>query len=228
MAEQESLWYRIGYGLEQARGAAPRAARLRSLAERRPDKVARPRPPRPAAGEEAPKGDGYEALLGALATALGARALDLVPARRRPGLGRLLKAGAAGAGAAVLRELLRPMIASRGDGRTLQEAVAEAAVAGTARGLLYGAIVEPRLPGPAPVQGTLYGLLEYLASPWGGLAALVGRKAPHRKIPVLRSLFDDLGPEADTLADHLAFAVTLAVLYGSDVREVRHGGDAEA
>ncbi|MBW3535522.1 MAG: hypothetical protein KY453_09960 [Gemmatimonadetes bacterium] len=215
MADQESLWYRIGYGLEHARGAAPGGLRLRSLTERRDDKVTPRAPARPAAtgGEE--RDDGYDAVLAALAAALGSRALRLVPARRRPGLGGLLKAGAAGAGAAVLRELVRPLVAPRADGRTLQEAMGDAAVAGSARGLLYGALVEPRLPGPPLVRGLLFGYVEYLASPWGGLTRLAGRSAPHRRVPLLSSLFDDLGPEGDTLADHMVYAVALGLLYGS-------------
>ena len=85
----------------------------------------------------------------------------------------------------------------------------------TARGLLYGALVEPRLPGPALVRGTLYGTLEYLVSPWGGLTALAGPGAPHRRIPLLASLFDDYQRSDDSFADHLVFGVALALLYGN-------------
>lgn len=229
MADQDGLWYRIGYGLEHARGAVPGGLRLRSLAERRADKVTPRRPARPAAAAAVgtaspPSGDageaddasrdGHDALLAALAAALGSKVLHLAPVRRRPGLGRLVKAGAAGAGAAVLREVLRPLVTARADGRPLQEAVADAAVAGSARGLLYGALIEPRLPGPSLLRGLLFGYAEYLASPWGGLTKLAGQSAPHRSVPVLAGLFDDLGPHEDTLADHLAFSVTLALLYG--------------
>lgn len=215
MADQESLWYRLGYGLEHARGAALGGRRLRSLAERREDNVA-PRPPARPAAEPAGPGheDGYEAVVAALAAALGSRALHLVPARRRPGLGRLLKAGLAGAGAAVARELVRPLLVGRSDGRAPQEAVRDAAVAGAARGLLYGALVEPRLPGPPLVRGLLFGYVESLASPWGGLTRLAGRSAPHRQVPVLSALYDDLPPDEDTLADHLLYGATLALLYG--------------
>ena len=217
MADQEGLWYRLGYGLEQARGTAVRGGALRSLAERRRDNVAPREPARPAAGKSGGGGEeGYDALLAALAAALGSQALRLVPPRRRPGLGRLLKAGAAGAGAAVLREVLRPLLAGRHDGRTLQEAVGDAAVAGSARGLLYGALVEPRVPGPRLVRGLLFGYVEYLASPWGGLTRIAGKSAPHRHVPVLSALYDDLPPEEDTLADHLLYGLALAALYGAD------------
>lgn len=215
MADRDTLWYRIGYGLEQARGSGG-ALRLRSLAERRQDKVAPAPADRPAEGGAPAAGDdGYDAVLAALAAALGSQALRLVPPRRRPGIFRLLRAGAAGAGAAVARELLRPLLAPRADPRTLQEAVRDAAVAGSARGLLYGALVEPRLPGPAVLRGLLYGYVEYLASPWGGLTRLAGRSAPHRQIPLLAALYDDLGPEEDTLADHLGYGAVLGLLYGS-------------
>lgn len=228
MADQESVWYRIGYGLEQARGSAPRGLRLRSLTERRQDKVTSGDAPRPA-GEAAGAGgeQSYEAILAALAAALGSKALRLVPARRRPGIGRLVKAGAAGAGAAVLRELLRPLVAGRADGRSLEEAVQDAAVAGAARGLLYGSLVEPRLPGPSLLRGLAFGYVEYLASPYGGLTGIAGASAPHRQVPMLASLFEDLPPGEDTLADHLAYGVALALLYGAD--DVgRRGEDGEA
>jgi hypothetical protein len=100
-------------------------------------------------------------------------------------------------------------------------------MAGAARGLLYAAVLEPRLPGTATLRGLLYGSLEFAVSPWGGLTSLLGERAPHRRIPMLRGLFDDYALGDDSYLDHLAFGVALALLYGSPPYEPDSSGIEE-
>jgi hypothetical protein len=221
MSESPSIWFRIGYALERAR-QEPLIGRLEGLAERRNGREIEPKDrARQVARQSAegaapaPREDALDALLTAGAGAIAGKLVGLVPARRTPGVVGLLRAGAAGAGAALLRELLDPLL--RGEKRLapLGPEAAEAAFAGAARGLLYGAVLEPRLPGPTALRGVLYGSLEFVVSPWGGLTSLLGDRAPHRRIPMLRGLFEDYALGDDSYVDHLAFGVALALLYGS-------------
>jgi len=107
----------------------------------------------------------------------------------------------------------------------LGDAAREAALSGVARGLTYGALVEPNLPGPSLVRGLAYGLVEHLTSPWGGLTALAGRRGPHR-LPVLSELLEDLGPGGETLVEHLAFGLAVSTLQGT-ARETHAGPDED-
>ena len=113
MADQDSVWYRLGYALEQAREHLTRADRLRTLEERQADrKVGATRTSRPGRGllrRSSPTGEPWEAVVAVGATALLGRVLEAMPGTRKPGAVRLLRAGAAGVGAALLRELIRSL-----------------------------------------------------------------------------------------------------------------------
>jgi hypothetical protein len=221
MSESPSIWFRIGYALERARHE-PLLGRLEGLAERKNGREIEPkdrgrRGARQSTESEGAKAreDALDALIAAGAGAIAGKMVGLVPAQRSPGVLGLLRAGAAGAGAALLRELLDPLLHGKRRLAPIGPEAAEAAFAGAARGLLYGAVLEPRLPGPPALRGVLYGSLEFAVSPWGGLTSLLGERAPHRRIPMLKGLFDDYALGDDSYLDHLAFGVALALLYGS-------------
>jgi hypothetical protein len=211
-----SLWYRLGYALERGRSPTPRT-RLKALAERLPrrndahDGVSRPGRRGHRNDDDAAGRGAVDFLLAAGAGTLTARVLELWPSRGSPGVLALLRAGLAGAGAVLLRRLLAPIL--EGERPGLDDDVAEALAAGAARGLLYAAVIEPRLPGGPVLQGAVYGSVEYAVSPWGGLTKMLGKHAPHRRVPMLAGLFEGYDPSDDTYLDHLAFAVSLAVLY---------------
>jgi hypothetical protein len=223
MQKNEDLWYRIGYALESARrrlppapvpgsGAVEEKGRDTGSVARAGEKIAgaigRARHHR--------VGDTSSKILDAFLTVgMGTvltRFLSIWPGRRRPGLFRLFKAGAAGAAAALLAELVRPALSGHASDGTLEEELTDVLLSGAGRGLLYAAIVEPRVPGPAILQGGTYGALEYALSPWGGLEELAGQAAPHRKVPVLSVLLKNRGEEEQFL-EHLAFGIALALLY---------------
>ena len=234
---EDSVWYRLGYTMERAKEQAPELAervgsgvgrakgRLRSPAERRlpagEQQVAGAvgadiEPPvQPGLLGLSPTGEPWDAVLAAVAAMAAGKLLDFMPRRRRPGVFGLVRAGAAGAAAALLREAIRPLVTGQQRDQPLMEAARGVALAGAARGFLYGGLIDPRIPGPPVVRGAAYGLIEHLVSPWGGLTEIAGPRAPHRTIPILADLFEDFEPSDDTLVDHLVFGIALAAIYGA-------------
>jgi len=204
LTSDETFWFRVGYALERARRLAPAL-------------------PGPAAGDgpdedrELPSESDarLRALLVAGAGTLASRILKLWPGRRVPGVVSLTCAGISGVGAALLLELLRPLTDSEAPAAALDEELAEALLSGAGRGLLYGGVVEPRLPGPPILRGAVYGVTEYMVSPWGGLTRILGPASPHRRLPLVSDLVEPSEEGSRTFVDHLLFGVTLALLYGA-------------
>lgn len=209
MPKKDDLWYRIGFALETARQRIPPspapAGKLlkKSLKKRRKGK--------PAPLDEASH-KLLEAILSVGAGTVLTRLLAFWPGRRSPGLLGLGRAGAAGAAAAFLAELLRPALTGAKSQSSIEDDITDILLSGAGRGLLYAAIVEPRIPGHSIIQGSTYGALEWALSPWGGLEELAGSAAPHRKIPILSVLLQGRKEEEDFL-EHLAFGIALALLY---------------
>ncbi len=225
----KSIWYHLGYALETARHGA------RSAQEARPDQEARPaqvdspaeksqtaeetktvggprgRSERPEVG---PAFSPIDQLLAAGSGVVGDRLLSILGGRR-PGTLRLTHAALAGAGAGLALSFFR-----KGTNGTSEEARSvpdptEAMIAGAARGVLYGAVLEPRLPGSPLVRGATYGVMEYVTSPLGGLDNILGASSPHRTMPILAALLGPGDAIVGSMADHIAFGVTLGLLYGA-------------
>ena len=211
MASEQSLWYRIGYALERAKHPGPSSGgKLKGLAERARAKEPRKR-------EEGAQGEGFspdDLVTAGLVLAAG-KLLDTWRPRRRARLSTLLRAAVAGAGAALLLDLLRPLLAGRPSVGGLDTKTGERVLAGAGQGLLYGAVVEPRMPGPALLKGALFGSAEYAADPAGGLSHVLGTHAPHQRLPVIGDVLKGLGPHERTYVEHLTFGIALALLYGS-------------
>ncbi len=198
MQQNEDLWYRLGYAVESARSRLPELGRgvksgLPALSDPDAHKL-------------------LEAFLAVGAGTLLARLFSAWPARSRPGTARLLRAGTAGAAAAFLAELLRPLLTGKALEGSLEEEIVDILLSGAGRGLLYAALVEPRVPGPPVLQGTAYGAIEYALTPWGGLEELAGKAAPQRRVPFLATLLRGRDQEEPFLG-HLAFGIVLALLY---------------
>lgn len=216
MSDSDSIWYRLGYSLERSRHPSVPEP-LRSLAERGRDLVTRDKDgDRP---DAKPPADDDTDLMVLLLTAgvgtLATRLLSWWTPRRRPGVSGMIRGAIAGAGAAYLRTLLQPLLHGRLGVEPWDEEMSGLLLEGTARGLLYAAVLDGRLPGGPLTRGTLYGVLEYAVSPWGGVEGLLGKRAPHRRVPVVGGLFErDRPEEEETLVEHVAFAVALALFYG--------------
>lgn len=227
MASETSIWFRLGYAMETARRARSRAGRrLAGLAERTRGSAAAGEPTRAAAQAAVPEkarerpreeeaASPFDELLWTAAAALAGRLLDAWRPRRRPGAFGLLRAGVAGGLAALALELLEPLLDGRGERPALDREAGERILAGVGQGLLYGAVLEPRVPGPAALKGVLFGSAEYAADPSGGLSKLLAAHAPLAGVPLVGGLVEGRARPGRRYLEHLVFGVTLAMLYGS-------------
>jgi hypothetical protein len=142
MSSKQSIWYRLGFSLEQARLAPTKGSRtLAGLKER-----SRPAPKRARRSNLPASWPSGDDLIVSGAVAVIAKALDVWRPRKKTGILRILKSGAAGAGAALLTDLGRVLLTGRSEGSTLRDMTVERLLAGAGQGLVYGIVVEPRIP----------------------------------------------------------------------------------
>jgi len=210
MAGKNSIWYHIGHALERARHTEPARRAVPGLAERKrtPDRAAK-------RSDDALAIPAADELMAAGAAVVVDRVLATWSGRKAPGLTRLIRAGAAGAAAALLVDLVRPLVTGARGRRILDEGTIDRMLAGAGQGLVYGSIVEPRLPGHAIVKGAAYGSAEYWADPVGGLSGLLGGHAPQRHLPVIGDIMESLEDHERAYLEHLVFGIALALLYES-------------
>ena len=209
MPPKQSFLFRLGYALERARQGPPAAGRsLKGIAERQA---------KPSGGEGRPSQAwlSVDDIITSGAAAAAAKVLDGWKPRKQAGALQLLRAGAAGATAALIVDVLRPLLRGGHGVGPFDAETGDRLLAGIGQGLVYGAVVEPRVPGPILVKGALYGTAEYAADPLGGLSRVLGAHAPQRRLPVVGHLLEDLDPHDRAYLEHVIFGVALAVLYGS-------------
>ena len=210
MPPKQSLWFRLGYALERARQGPPAAGRsLKGLAERQAK-------PGNAEGECGPKlaWPTIDDVVTSGAAAAVAKVLIGWKPRTKTATLRLLRAGAAGAGAALMVDILRPLLRGESGVGPLDRETGDRLLAGIGQGLVYGAVVEPRVPGPTLVKGALYGTAEYAVDPVGGLSRLLGTHAPQHRLPVIGHILEDVDPHDRAYVEHVIFGVALALFYG--------------
>ncbi len=207
MASDTSIWYQLGHALERARHAAPKPRDVGSVSDEDDGgaPVAIPRPEIPSSDE----------LMAAGIALVVDKALEGWTGRRQPGLMLLLRAAAAGAAAALLTDLIRPLLRADADLPGLDPDTAGRILAGLGQGLVYGGVIEPRVPGPALFKGALYGSVEYAMNPVGGLTGVLGSHTPQRKIPFVGDLLDGLDGDDRAYLEHLVFGIALALIYES-------------
>lgn len=207
MASDTSIWYRIGHALESARQAAP--APTNSSEEDDVDdgssELTLPRPHVPSSDE----------LMSAGVALVVDRTLAHWTGRRTPGVRALVRAAVAGAVAALLTELVRPLLRQDAGLPSLDRDTAERLLAGLGQGLVYGGVVEPRIPGPALLKGAVFGSVEYAVHPMGGLSGLLGSHTPQGRIPFLGEVLGDLDADDRAYLEHLVFGIALALIYES-------------
>ena len=137
MPPKQSLWFRLGYALERAREGPPAAGRsLRGLAEQQTK-------PLEAEGESGPgpAWPSIDSIVASGASAAVAKVLNGWKPQRKASTLRLLRAGAAGAAAALLVDMLRPLIRGEPGVGPLDKETVDRLIAGIGQGLVYGAVV---------------------------------------------------------------------------------------
>ncbi len=210
MSSEESFWFRVGYALESAK--LPPSPRGRQPVAGLADRATRAPGER---GRQSGSTLATDQLVTAGITAVAARILDSWQPRRKAGIKRLLWAGAAGAAAALLIEFLKPVLRGQPELPTLDRDTGDRVLAGMGQGLLYGAVIEPRIPGPALLKGALFGSAEYATDAAGGLTQLLRAHAPLGRIPLVGRILEDVDPRDRVYVEHLAFGIALALLYGA-------------
>lgn len=217
----QPLWYQLGFALERAR-REPTRDRLQDLSRKltafrtrdQTGEVQRPAKKGDGPADAGP--DGGDAWGGLLATAGGALVATLLrswPPRGEPGPAGVARAAAAGAASSVLVELGRRVL--EGDASLDPETLPDRLLSGAVRGLIYGAVAEPRLPGPPILRGLVWGGAEFVASPLGGLPRFLGRHTPYGRLPVVKNVLAPGEDQDGDLLEHLVFGIALALLAGS-------------
>jgi len=204
MTDRHNLWFRIGFALESARPSNVRAKVHSGEGDllRNPFSKAFRK-------NGAPEGTLLDSLLSAGAGAVAGKVLG---GGTSLGPLRLARGAAAGATATVARSLIRialdlqPTEGASDLGREVLE--------GAARGLLYGAVVEPHLMGSPLTRGLAFGVVEYAVAPWGGLDEVLGAASPRRTMPILGALMAVRKAPSESFTDHLVFGIVLGLLYG--------------
>ena len=209
------LWYRLGYLYQRAReGRGETAGKLSGLAERVRDLV-------PGQGGNGAKKSPFplpeaDQIVAAGLAAVGARLLSAWRPKHGTAATDLIRAAATGVGAAVIVELVRPLLRGERALPDLDEGTVDRILGGIAQGLAYAAVVEPRLGGPGVLRGAAYGAAEYAALPLGGLSRVFGRATPQGRIPVVGRLLEGLDDAERSFLEHLAFGAVMGALYGTD------------
>ncbi len=206
----KNIWYQLGYALESARQGARSAQRIRSPQKGEP-------PEKAESARRRPVSSTVDQLV-ATGTGMLADRLYSIVVGRRPGTVRLTRAALAGAGASLALSLFRN---GKNGTATVGQSPHDPTVellSGAARGILYGAVLEPRLPGSPLLRGATFGVLEYVTSPFGGLDGILGASSPNRTMPIVAALLDPSASGArsrtESITHHVVFGVALGLLYG--------------
>lgn len=155
-----------------------------------------------------------DALFAAGAGTLMSRLLERVAKGGSRSVNGLVKAGVAGAAAALLVQALRPLLERDGEKVELDAELAYALMEGAGRGLIYGTLLHRRIPGPSVMRGAIYGGAEYLVGPWGGISQILHPLTPQSTLPLVGTLLEPGDASESTLVEHLVFGSTLGMLYG--------------
>jgi len=209
--DQETRWYDLGFALERAR-QSPSRDRLDGLVDRL--LTFRSGDDGEASEAERDGADAFDALLGGGAAVLGRQLLKALPKQTDPSVTRVAKGAAAGAAATFARELAAPLLRGRFERPELGDGTGQRLLSGAARGALFAAVIDPRLPGPAPVRGAVYAAVEYLLTPSGGIGRIASGIAPWRIIPGADSVVKKLESGEESIVDHLVFGLALALMLG--------------
>ena len=209
MPPKQNYWFHLGYALERLRSMSPGATEeVRILKDR----------PGPAGQNTSEDARTNWLPLKELATpeavAILSKLLRTWKPRHKTALGSLVRAGAAGAVSALILDLISPA-AHGSESPKLDRETGDRLLAGIRQGLLYGAVLEPKVPGPTVLKGALYGTIEYAVNPMGGLSQLLAAHGSEHPHSTLENFLEDFDSHNRNYTEHVIFGVILALLYGS-------------
>lgn len=209
MPPKQNYWFHLGYALERLRSISPGATEAVRILKDRPGP----------AGHNTSEDARINWLpLKELATpeamAILSKLLRTWKPRHKTALGSLVRAGAAGAVSALILDLISPAVRNS-EAPKLDRETGDRLLAGIRQGLLYGAILEPKMPGPTVLKGALYGTIEYAVNPMGGLSQLLAAHDSEHPHSALENFLEEFDSHNRSYAEHVIFGVILALLYGS-------------
>ena len=209
MPPKQNYWFHLGYALERLRSMSPGATEeVRILKDR----------PGPAGQNTSEDARTNWLPLKELATpeavAILSKLLRTWKPRHKTALGSLVRAGAAGAVSALILDLISPAVHGS-ESPKLDRETGDRLLAGIRQGLLYGAVLEPKVPGPTVLKGALYGTIEYAVNPMGGLSQLLAAHGSEHPHSTLENFLEDFDSHNRNYTEHVIFGVILALLYGS-------------
>ncbi|SVD38165.1 uncharacterized protein METZ01_LOCUS391019, partial [marine metagenome] len=204
MPPKQNYWFHLGYALERLRSISPGATEeVRILKDR----------PSPAGQNTSEDARTNWLPLKDLATpeavAILSKLLRTWQPRHKTALGSLVRAGAAGAVSALILDLISPAVLDS-ESPTLDRETGDRLLAGIRQGLLYGAVLEPKVPGPTVLKGALYGTIEYAVNPMGGLSQLLAAHDSQHPHAVLENLLEEFDSHNRSYTEHVIFGVILA------------------
>ena len=209
MPPKQNYWFHLGYALERLRSISPGATEeVRILKDR----------PSPAGQNTSEDARTNWLPLKELATpeavAILSKLLRTWKPRHKTALGSLVRAGAAGAVSALILDLISPAVHGS-ESPKLDRETGDRLLAGIRQGLLYGAVLEPKMPGPIVLKGALYGTIEYAVNPMGGLSQLLAAHDSEHPHSALENFLEEFDSHNRSYTEHVIFGVILALLYGS-------------
>ena len=209
MPPKQNYWFHLGYALERLRSISPGATEEVRILKGRPS---------PAGQNTSEDARTNWLPLKELATpeavAILSKLLRTWKPRHKTALGSLVRAGAAGAVSALILDLISPAVHGS-ESPKLDRETGDRLLAGIRQGLLYGAVLEPKVPGPTVLKGALYGTIEYAVNPMGGLSQLLAAHDSEHPHSTLENFLEEFDSHNRSYTEHVIFGVILALLYGS-------------
>ncbi|HCO12809.1 MAG TPA: hypothetical protein DIT46_01410 [Gemmatimonadetes bacterium] len=214
MASKKNFWFQLGHAIERARQGIPTSqASVASSPHRFAE--AEQQEPRTQESRAPSSTSTSDELIVAGIAMVADRVLRNWNKRTEVDFKQLFRAAVSGATAALIVDLLRPLVQGKPGVPVLDLETADRLIAGAGQGVVYGSIVEPRVPGPPITKGFLFGAAEYLAKPLGGVSEFLGQHAPQSRLPILSQVLQKSEDHERLWLEHVAFGVALALIYQS-------------
>lgn len=212
MASTKNIWFQLGHAIERARQGIPASeTSVASSTRRLVEQEERKTQGSPVSSSTSASD---ELMVAGVAMVID-RVLGSWSQRTETDSRQLFRAAASGAVAAFIVDLLKPLLQGKPDVPVVDRQTVDHIITGARQGMVYGAIVESRIPGPPIAKGVIFGAAEYMTNPLGGVSKLLERHAPQSRLPMLSQVLKTLEDHEKLWVEHVAFGVALALIYQS-------------